>query len=194
MFVPDRNLKDLVVSYVKREERSISALAKDLQKDGFRFHRLFITGYLKALADMGVLKEKQIPPAKVYTTSAHREPNLYEAVGEKCRMHERDEGRQARLAVLVLERIFRRPIFLRELRECGFNGAVVAEVASRDERDEARRAFSKMGLPIPANEPAYAVADRRHEARDAILVELLVEKWRVDAMVLDTRQTKLVER
>ena len=194
MFVPDRNLKDLVVSYVRKEERSISSLAKDLQKDGYKFHRLFITGYLKALADMGVLKEKQIPPAKVYTTASHREPNLYEAVGERCRVHERDEARQARLAVLVLERIFRRPVFLRELRECGFDGAVDADLASRDDRDDARKAFSKMGLPIPANEPAYVAADRRHEVRDAILVELLVEKWRVDAMVLDTRQTKLVER
>ena len=194
MFVPDRNLKDLVLSYVKREERSISALAKDLEKDGFRFHRLFITGYLKALADMGVLKEKQIPPAKVYTTSAHREPNLYEAVGEKCRAFEPDERRQARLAVLALERLFRRPIFLRELRECGFGGAVDADAAPRDERDEARRAFSKMGLPIPANEPAYVVAERRSDLRDAILVDLVIEKWRVDAMVLDTRQTKLVER
>jgi len=187
-------LKDLVLSFVKREERSISSLSKDLQKEGFRFHRLFITGYLKSLADMGVLKEKHIPPAKVYTTSAHRDPNLYEAVGEKCRAYERDERRQSRLAVLVLERLFRRPIFLRELRECGFGGAIDADPAPRDGRDEARRAFGKMGLPIPANEPAYVVADRRNEMRDAILVDLVVEKWRVDAMVLDTRQTKLVER
>ena len=113
MFVPDRNLKDLILSYVKQQERSISSLAKVLQKDGFRFHRLFIAGYLKSLADMGVLREKEIPPAKVYTTSAHRERNVYESVGEKCRQSEANERRQARLAVAVLERLFRRPIFLR---------------------------------------------------------------------------------
>lgn len=194
MFVPDRNLKDLVLSYVKQQERSISSLAKDLQKDGFRFHRLFVTGYLKALADVGILKEKEIPPAKVYTTSAHRDRNLYELVGEKCRLYEEGEARQARLAVALLERLFRRPVFLRELRECGFVGAADAPVASREDRDEARRAFSKLGLPIPANEPAYAVGERRNEERDAIIAELLVERCGVESMVLDTRQTKLVER
>ncbi len=194
MFVPDRNLKDLVLSYVKQQERSISSLAKDLQKDGFRFHRLFVTGYLKALADLGLLKEKAIPPAKVYTTSAHRERNLYELVGETARRYETEEARQARLAVSILERLFRRPIFLRELRECGFGGAVDAPAASREDRDEARRAFSRMGLPIPANEPAYAIGERRNDVRDAVIAELLVERCGVESMVLDTRQTKLVER
>ena len=84
MFVPDHNLKDLVVSYLREQERSISALTKQLRADGYPFHRLFVTGYLKALADAGILREKDIPPAKVYSTSAHREPNLYELVGSRC--------------------------------------------------------------------------------------------------------------
>ena len=74
LFVPERNLKDLVVSYLREQERSISALTKQLRQDGYPFHRLFVTGYLKALADAGILREKDIPPAKVYGTSAHREP------------------------------------------------------------------------------------------------------------------------
>ena len=51
-----------------------------------------------------------------------------------------------------------------------------------------------MGLSIPANEPAYVVGERRNDVRDAIIADLVVEKWGVAAMVVDTHQAKLVER
>ncbi|HYM40260.1 MAG TPA: hypothetical protein VEY12_08995 [Thermoplasmata archaeon] len=193
MFVPERNLKDLVVSYIRDQERSISALTKQLESDGYSFHRLFVTGYLKALADVGVLREKQIPPAKVYTASAHRDANLYESVGEKCREAAADEPAQARLAVAALQRLFRRPIFLRELRECGFTGAVDVSAVAKDEREEARRALAKLGLQIPTNEPAYRVEERRNDVRDAILCDIIVERFGLTPLVLDTKQMKLME-
>jgi hypothetical protein len=194
LFVPERNLKDLVVSYLRLQERSISSLTKQLRQDGYSFHRLFVTGYLKALADVGVLREKEIPPSKVYTTSAHREPNLYELVGARCREIVKEERDQARLAVAVLQRLFRRPIFLRELRECGFGGAVDVPPAPREEREEARRGLAKLGLQVPTNEPAYAVPDRRSEVRDDVLSELVVERFGLGGLVLETKQTKLTER
>ena len=194
MFVPERNLKDLVVSYIRERERSISSLTKQLKQDGYSFHRLFVTGYLKALSDLGVLREKNIPPAKVYTTSAHREANLYEAVGSRCRNSTRDETEQVRLAIGVLQKLFRRPIFLRELRECGFVGAIDAPAAPREERDEARRGLIKVGLQLPTNEPAYAVPERRNEFRDEILRELIVDRFGMGTLVLETKQMKLTER
>src|SRR6266699_2155134 len=135
MFVPERNLKDLVVSYIRERERSISALTKQLKQDGYAFHRLFVTGYLKALSDLGVLREKDIPPAKVYTPAAPRE-----------------------------------------------------------ERDEARRGLVKVGLQLPTNEPAYAVPERRNEFRDEILRELIVDRFGMGTLVLETKQMKLTER
>lgn len=194
MFVPERNLKDLVVSYLRVQERSISALTKQLKQDGYSFHRLFVTGYLKALADVGMLREKDIPPSKVYTTSAHREPNLYELVGSRCREAAKEETDQARLAVAVLQKLFRRPIFLREVRECGFAGAIDVPSAPREERDEARRGLVKLGLQLPTNEPAYVVPERRSEVRDEILYDLIVERFGMGALVLETKQTKLTER
>jgi hypothetical protein len=194
VFVPERNLKDLVIGYVRDKERSISALTKRLQEDGYSFHRLFVTGYLKALADVGMLREKEIPPAKVYTASAHREPNLYELVGVRCREAEADEASQTRLAVAVLSKLFRRPVFLRELRECGFPGAVDAPTASKDEREESRRALMKLGLQIPTNEPAYRVDERRNDVRDAILCDIIVERFGLTPLVVDTKQLKLMER
>lgn len=176
------------------QERSISALTKQLKQDGYSFHRLFVTGYLKALADVGMLREKDIPPSKVYTTSAHREPNLYELVGSRCREAAKEETDQARLAVAVLQKLFRRPIFLREVRECGFAGAIDVPSAPREERDEARRGLVKLGLQLPTNEPAYVVPERRSEVRDEILYDLIVERFGMGALVLETKQTKLTER
>src|SRR3989449_8534718 len=145
VFVPGKNLKDLVVAYLREQERSISALTKQLRQDGYPFHRLFVTGYLKALADAGILREKDIPPAKVYSTSAHREPNLYELVGSRCRDATRDETDQVRLAVAGLQKLCHRPIFLRELRECGFAAASAPPQPPRAEREEARRGLLKLG-------------------------------------------------
>lgn len=193
MFVPERNLKDLVVSYIRDKERSISALTKQLESDGYNFHRLFVTGYLKALADVGMLREKEIPPAKVYTASAHREENLYEMIGERCREAASDQPAQTRLAVATLQRLFRRPVFLRELRECGFAGAVDAPSVAKEEREEARRALAKLGLQIPTNEPAYRVEERRNDARDAILCDIIVQRFGLATLVLDTKQMKLME-
>jgi hypothetical protein len=141
-----------------------------------------------------MLREKEIPPAKVYTASAHREPNLYELVGELSRHDAADESTQTRLAVAVLQKILRRPIFLRELRECGLAGAIDAPAVAREEREEARRALMKLGLEIPSNEPAYRVEERRNEARDAILCELIVRRFGLASLVVDTKQMKLTER
>lgn len=194
MFVPEKNLKDLIVSYIRQQERSISSLTKQLKQDGYSFHRLFVTGYLKALADVGMLREKEIPPAKVYTTSAHREPNLYEIVGFQCREAAKEEADQLRLAVGVLQKLFHRPIFLREIRECGFTGPIDAPLAPREERDEARRGLVKLGLQLPTNEPAYMVQERRNEVRDEILCDVIVERFGMGALVLETKQMKLTER
>ena len=190
-FVPQRNLKDLVLTYVRKDDRSISALTLALKKDGYKFHRLFVTGYLKALADVGLLREKEIPPAKVYTASVHRERSLYEAVGEKCRQVDTDERAQARLAVAVLHKLFRRPVFYRELKEAGYEITPEAVLATKEEKDESLRAFRKMGVQIPTNEPAYYVEDRKNEVRDAIVAELLTEKYGLRDLVLGTRQARL---
>lgn len=194
MFVPERNLKDLVVSYLRLQERSISSLTKQLKQDGYSFHRLFVTGYLKALSDVGMLREKDIPPSKVYSTSAHREPNLYEVVGSRCREATKEEADQVRLAVAVLQKLFRRPVFLREIREAGFASAIDLPPAPKEEREEARRGLLKLGLQIPTNEPAYSVPDRRSEIRDGLLYDLVVDRFGMGGLVLETKQTKLTER
>src|SRR2546429_6463109 len=140
-----------------------------------------------------MLREKDIPPSKVYTTSAHRELNLYELVGSRCREATKDEADQVRLAIGVLQKLFRRPIFLREIRECGFSAAVDAPQAPREEREEARRGLGKLGLPLPTNEPPYGVPGPKSELRDGMLYDPIIQRFGLVGPVPQTKPTKLTD-
>jgi DNA-binding HxlR family transcriptional regulator len=190
LFFPEKTLKNLIISYVKEEERSISGLARQLNKDGHSIHRLFLTGYLRALADMGVVREKQIPPSKVYATSANRERNIYEMVGDKCKSAEVSDREKPELAVSVLEELFHRPVFLQELRECGFED-VVAPTVKGDERSEARKLLVRSGIEIPGNDPAYTSGGAYEEPATQVLRDLVLERFDVNHLRVDTKQIKL---
>ncbi len=191
MFVPEENLKELILSYLKRSETSISGLARSLEADGYKLHRLLLTGYLRALADLGYVREKEIPPSKVYVVASGREGNLYEMLGDTCRDLERDERKAAHLAIAALQRLFRRPIFLREVQECGFPRGYDALMVEQEEREESRKKLMKVGIRIPISEPAYRVAEKRDPRIEEVLVSLVVGRFAATELVLETKQTRL---
>ncbi len=191
MFVPEKNLKELILSYLKRSETSISGLARTLEEAGYKLHRLLLTGYLRALADLGYIRQKEIPPSKVYTVAAGRERNLYELLGEYCRDLEPDERKAASLCISVLQRLFRRPIFLREVRECGFPRGYDSMMVEQEERQEARKSLMKVGIKIPLSESAYKAPEKRDDRREEILVRLVLERFGASDLVLETMQTRL---
>lgn len=186
-------MKDLILSYLRNEETSISALSRQLERDGYKVHRLVLTGYLKALADMGVLKQKEIPPSKVYTLTSASERNIYEVVGDKCRTLELDDKEAATVGAYVLQNLFHRPVFLHEIRQCGLGDIVLAKRISGEERTEARKALTKNGFRLPTNDPAYLVEKEEtyEKAMDSILQEILVEKFRSQSLVMGPKQTRL---
>lgn len=194
MFVPEQNLRELILSYLKRTETSISGLARALEADGYKLHRLLLTGYLRALADQGYVREKEIPPSKVYTLAGGRQRNLYEMLGEACRDVEPDERKAAALAIGCLQRLFRRPVFLREVQECGFPRGYEAHLVEQGERAEARKALGKAGIKIPLSEPAYRVAERRDDRREEVLARLVLERFGMGGLVLETTQARLEEK
>ena len=194
VFVTPERLKDLIIKYVKEEERSISSLSRRLEGEGHKMHRLVLTGYLKALTDVGVLKEKEIPPAKVYTTSAHREKNLYETVGEKCRALKMSEDDQTQVTVYILQKLFHRPIFFEELKQCGFKeGVDEEEQVSGDERREAKAALTKAKVHLPYNDPAYLVKKDYEDVFIDVLSDIMTETFRSKRLVIGTKQLKLGE-
>ncbi len=186
-------MKDLILSYLRDDETSISGLSRLLQKDGYKVHRLVLTGYLKALADMGVLKQKEIPPSKVYTLTSGSERNIYEAVGDKCRTLDVDEKEAATVGAYVLQNLFHRPVFLHEIRQFGLGDIVLAKRVSGDERTEARKALTKNGFRLPVNDPAYIVEKEEayDKAMNAILQQILVEKFKSQSLVMGPKQTRL---
>ena len=75
MFIREKNLRAMVFKHLGDSDKSISRLSRDLEKDGAKLHRLVLTGYLQALAEMGVLKEHDIPPSKVFSLGSTRMPD-----------------------------------------------------------------------------------------------------------------------
>jgi DNA-binding HxlR family transcriptional regulator len=194
VFVTPERLKDLIIKYVKEEERSISSLSRRLEAEGHKMHRLVLTGYLKALTDVGVLKEKEIPPAKVYTTSAHREKNVYETVGEKCRALKLSDDERAEVAVYILQKLFHRPVFFEELKQAGFKeGVDDAEQITGDERREAKAALTKSKVHLPYNDPAYLVKKDYDDVFAEVLSDIITETFRARRLVVGTKQLKLGE-
>ena len=66
MYNPDKEFARIIIDCLGKDGKSISALSKDLEDRGIKMHRLIITGYLRALTDQGVLREREIPPSKIY--------------------------------------------------------------------------------------------------------------------------------
>lgn len=184
----------MIIKYVKEEERSISSLSRRLEAEGYKMHRLVLTGYLKALTDVGILREKEIPPAKVYTTSAHRDRNIYEMIGEKCMALDVKDGEKPLAAIYILQRLFRRPVFFEELRQCGFReGAEDAEQITGDERREAKAALTRAKVHLPYNDPAYLVKKEYRDEFQDVLSEIVIEMFKARRLVVGTKQVKLGE-
>ncbi len=194
VFVTPERLKDLIIKYIKEEEQSISALSRRLNTEGHKMHRLVLTGYLKALSDLGVLKEKDIPPSKVYSTSAHRDKNLYEKIGEKCMLLNINDEEKPKLAAYILQELFHRPIFLEEIKECGFEESLDDDLrVTGEERREAKSCLSSSGLKLPHNDPAYSIDNDYSEMFDEVLHDIIIDMFKVRRLVHKTKQIKLGE-
>ncbi|MEM2870124.1 MAG: hypothetical protein QW379_06870 [Thermoplasmata archaeon] len=192
MFAREKGLRALVFRHLGDSDKSISQLSRALSRDGLRIHRLVLTGYLRALADMGVLREKDIPPSKVYSLAAARIQDIYESLGEKLREVERKRDRRARMGVFVFQRLFRRPVFLEELRRAGLTPPKKYRSPGPEERTEARRTLENAGLALPTSDPCYLVSDDFGAELFDIVCDELVERAQLRSLRQETRQVKLI--
>ena len=97
IFKRDLTLQDKILDYLREGEDSISGIHRKLERDGYKLHRLVLTGYLKALADVGILKEHEIKPSKVYSwRSKVKKRSIYEIIGEKVKKLSDSKAEQAR--------------------------------------------------------------------------------------------------
>ncbi len=191
MFNPDKALKDNIFDILKNDGKSISALSRELETRGISLHRLILTGYLRALTDYNYLREKEVPPAKVYVPVKDKEKNVYEVVGECSRRL--STGAEADLLVLLtLGRLFHRPIFFEELKRAGVRDPPPAHQASSEERQEVKKFLQKAGMKTLESNLAYVHDDPAlNDKFDELLSMMICELLGFSNLVRETKQTKL---
>jgi hypothetical protein len=191
MFSPQKDMKELVLEILKKESASISGVCRELASRGVKLHRLELTGYLKALADMNVLKQRDIKPSKVFSISVSREKNLYEVIGESCVRYGRTEDERATLAAYSLQKLFKRPVFDMEVRRCGIGGAVDGRKATNEERAEAKVILTRMGYKVPTSDVPIIVESDMDEKFVQVLADAVIEAYNSRSFVKETTQLKL---
>lgn len=195
MFEGNITLRDVIIEYLKDSSESISSLHRKLKERGYDFHRLILTGYLKALADMGEVQEKEIKPAKVYSIKPHRNRNIYEKVGEEVSKIVASPERQTRLGIYVLQKLFHRPVFLEEVKRCNLEvDKVRAEKADSEKRAKARNVFSDSLLNLPFNDPAYVINEEVEELekmRLEVMQNIILSSFSVGSLAVKSHQITL---
>ena len=191
MFHPERDLKFVILELLTDDGLSISSLSRELEKNGYELHRLILTGYLRALADQHVLKEKDVPPAKIYIPVKGRQKDIYDVVNEAA--HNLAEGRRAEeLSLYAMWRLFKRPIFAEELVRAGITEPRGRQ-ATQEERQEAKKVLIRSGFKIPDSSRAYVPEANDLGADYQTLLETIVaSQLDISYLVRETKQTKLV--
>ena len=191
MFSPEKDMKDLVLEILKKDPASISGVCRELNQKGVKLHRLELTGYLKALADMNVLKERDIKPAKVFSLSASRDKNLHELIGESCVVTGQSPDERATLAAYCLQKLFKRAVFDMEVRRCGVEGVVEGRKATPEERAESKGVLSRMGYKIPNSDVPTVVEKDLDEQFARVMADVIVERFNARQYLKETTQTRL---
>ena len=191
MFSPEKDMKELVLEILKKDQMSISGVCRELASKGIKLHRLELTGYLKALADMNMLKEKEIKPAKVFSASTARDRNLYELIGDSCSTYARTNDERSTLAAYCLQKLFRRAVFDMEVRRCGVEGIVEGRKATAEERSEAKSILTRLGYKVPNSDVPTIVEKDLENLFLQVVADVIVIRFGAQPYLKHTTQTKL---
>lgn len=153
-------------------------------------HRLTLTGYLRAMSDLNILKEKDVPPAKIYTPVKGKERDIYLKIAENARSIVGD--RPAELTLYTLFKLFHRPIFKEELERARVMDASPGVQARDEEIIEARKFMMKIGFKIPTSSKAYVpINDELEGAYQSLLTQIILSDAEATYLIRETKQTKL---
>lgn len=181
-----KTLRETIVEILNEEEMSISTISRKLEGKGFKVHRLILTGYLQALRDLNILKEKEIQPSKIYSVLRVEEKNFYDIIGEYIS----DHPESGDLCVFVLNKIFKRPILKWELDKCGASKPEFAERVYGEERKDTLDVFESLGIPIGKNMPAYIPKKEYNDEFMDIMTQLLLKTFNLQKYTI-TKKTQM---
>ena len=196
------NLYEKIHDLLDGKQLSISGITRELRTEGFNEHRLVLTGYLRALRDLGKLNEVEIPPSKVYTQVDNEE--LFEDIYSLIAIHLRDLDLDIRVpvGVFTMSALFKRPVFKCELNLVGLNqkhiakylempDSIVRESTDKNHK-ELRADISK--IEVPLSDPAYEIAGNDEHVvtlANEMLLEMLKNVVDISGLVPKTKQTQL---
>lgn len=167
----DRTLKEEIISELVEEEKSISGLQKSLEARGINTHRLVLTGYLRALVDGGILKEKEIKPSRIYSIQSIPGKDLYELAGLVARKYSREDTGDHTLELLYY--IFNRPIFVREIERCNVDLPRQYKTVVPQRRIEYIAKLNEQGIKIPQNNIMMEPTSRDNQKLIMMLKDLV---------------------
>ena len=184
------SLKDAIIELLGKSGMSINGLYKALAERNIKIHRLTLTGYLIAMRDMGILKERNIKPAKVFSVVATKKRDIYQIIGEISKMI--NEENASDICLYSLNRLFNRPIFLRELNHAGVGTPRSGRKVAGDERKNALKMVSDAGITVPRNNSAFIPDKEYVDEFNQILFKLILDEYKIKGTVnRDVKQKKL---
>jgi hypothetical protein len=210
------NLK--VMELLDGKQLSISGLSRELKAEGIEEHRLVLTGYLRALRDLELLEESEVPPSKIYALPEKDREDPPEKGSElvpsapsdsediylifRTQLLKIDLDIRIPVGVYVISRLFERPCFRRELKLSGITQkhldqymekpGMVCEVPDSSLK-KARADITK--IEIPADDPAYEVRENREEVTrlaNEVLAGMIRHRMDLEGLVAKSKQTTLV--
>jgi hypothetical protein len=147
-------LKDRIVDILRGDGKSISEIYKEINmEDETKIHRLALTGYLWAMADFSVLKEKYVKPSKLYFLLKKDETSIYELIGEQISKEPAEKRGEEILYILYT--LFDRPIFDVELERAGVTGTVKGKRLDKRERRRLIEKVDVKSLKVSSDSDAY---------------------------------------
>lgn len=142
----EEKLNQKLLELLEGRQLSISGLSRELKAGGIDEHRLILTGYLRALRDLDILEEIEVPPSKIYSLPVKVENYIPESLpetlegpsSENVKDHKHSEkdsediysifrtqllkidlDLRIPVGVFIVSRLFERPCFRKELKLMG---------------------------------------------------------------------------
>jgi len=187
----EKKLGEIILDLIKTDPKSISGITRELNETGYNFHKLVVTGYLHALDDFGYVRQRDLPPSKIYYKTTPHKKDIYESIGEKVSDLDLSKRNQILVALYIFQRLFHRPIFRNELTRCGFTADFEPPAADPERTAEARKSLAKAGVKISRKEPAFETEITYEHHFQDIMLEILSEQFGIKRMSDEGTQIKL---
>ncbi len=179
----EKDLKSLILTILSSGDETISGIHKEITGQGLKTHRLVLTGYLRALKDIGLLDEKEIKPSKVYSLGRRSGSDIYSIVGRIASLI--DEERAPEVALRILYELLDRPVFMREVERCSVGSPRAYRRTVPDERMHYVEKLNRSGIMIPQNSYMVEPEDDYEDDGAQVFKKILFEAFDLKKLARD---------